>query len=210
MKTSAFLSSVALLVVGVGACSSSSTNTGPTDASGSDASLDVPGPGACNIILDCPGAADAACPTVCQDGSNPCLYSCVDHACVQHGCPGDVVDASLGDTVVAETDQSDVAPTEVSTVGGTTTCDPACPGGSTCVKLQPNDEGMPPPNEAGVCPTGFHLVGAACIANPTFECATTPAVCAGALSCGCAGSLCGSYVCISVTANQVNCVTSLM
>jgi hypothetical protein len=85
MTLQPFLSAVSLAAVVLAGCTSDAPVGAQRDRLGAS----------CNTTDECGVNVGAACATTCADGSNPCVLACVDHACVERGCPTVVVaDAS--------------------------------------------------------------------------------------------------------------------
>ncbi|MFO0675841.1 MAG: hypothetical protein U0169_04865 [Polyangiaceae bacterium] len=130
---------------------------------------------------------------------------------------GSVVDGSPhdGSTTDAATDgaTTDGSVTDGGTSDGSiaidagpTECSPECGSSEVCVRKQFNGGAVRTPDDAGMCPAGYHVNGGFCQADPTFACRPRPVACATTLSCTCASSVCESYMCTDTTDRQVNCV----
>jgi hypothetical protein len=95
--------------------------------------------------------------------------------------------------------------------GGTSGCNPSCKADEICVSDQVVGGAFLPPDDAGACPPGRHVVGNHCENDPTYSCSKAPTGCVGAIDCTCAATLCTSqnscpYQCQSASTEQVNCV----
>ena len=94
--------------------------------------------------------------------------------------------------------------------GGTMTCAPACGGGSICVATGTEGGALIMPNDAGVCPSGRHLVGNNCITDLSYACMTIPAGCGGTVTCTCASSLCPTgHSCQEPSGGILSCIEAV-
>lgn len=128
---------------------------------------------------------------------------CTGLACPAIACVEPNVACVAGKCAVAPVRTFDGGPGE----GGTVACGAkTCSGGDVCVMDQFEGGALHTPNDAGLCPDGDVKIGAGCNPAPTFHCAPEPAACSGALSCGCAQSLCQSgYSCMTAKNGLVGC-----
>ena len=94
--------------------------------------------------------------------------------------------------------------------GGGMTCSPACGSGSICVGTGTQGGAFIMPNDAGVCPSGRHLVGNNCVSDLAYACMTIPTGCAGTVTCACASSLCPTqHACGEPSGGILSCIESV-
>lgn len=170
--------------------------SGPDGSSGPD--------GACGVFCAMGYVRGADCTCVPADGGGTGDAS--DEGC-RAICP-------LGWTVGADcrcVPPPDAA-TDATSSGDAGACGTVtCGAGQVCVREQVLGGALVLPDDAGMCPPGYQPGDPgtrACVRDPTYRCADRPAACAGgALSCGCAGSLCtGCTMCMGVTDSTINCL----
>jgi hypothetical protein len=109
--------------------------------------------GECRSIADCPANSGAVCPSVCIDGTDPCVSACVAGRCAPRGCP----DAGDG---------GDVAPSMCVGAG-------LCPAGQTfdsaLCACTPTADAQSPCVQTGICPPGDTFDHALCFCVPEHD-----------------------------------------
>lgn len=90
-----------------------------------------------------------------------------------------------------------------------TDCAPGCSTGKVCVGSGVEGGVLLIPNDAGVCPDGYHVSGNFCQHDLSYACQPMPSACNGTLDCTCASTLCpssGGYSCQVASASELLCV----
>jgi hypothetical protein len=93
--------------------------------------------------------------------------------------------------------------------------DKVCTGDQICQSLLIAGGVAMPPDDAGVCPSGYQNVGGHCQRLPTYSCMPRPSKCTGAsIDCACAGDYClllssCPYQCQAASGRTLECLCAV-
>jgi hypothetical protein len=135
-----------LILLAASACSDRATEQLEDRPPAADGGVADAGTLACGPAVQCPPNPAATCAQTCADGSNPCVYACVDGMCVARGCP------APPDAAVA------AAHHEGQSCDDGLGCDPGlvCKGiGDPCPTYPSCKVCYLPCGDGGVCPVGY-------------------------------------------------------
>jgi hypothetical protein len=184
---------------------------GGVDSGPPDGGTDV-SPTCTGTAPDCYGDSDkTCCPVPLHDPSG--IAKCVGTTwmCGAAEAPGCDTHCGIIDSGPPPFDviTIDVGPPPPPPLDGFTPCGPKiCISGDTCVVTTSTSGPCLKPGDAGACPPKYVLEGGCCVfATTTYDCDTTPPLCGGAPTCGCASSLCGlGCTCSGSSGDDLDCL----